>query len=403
MKKRLDIKLNYRIMYFLLTIFFLGIISIYIFEEGGGSISRILFHDPTDCGNDFFNCIPAVFDFGLGYGLVAFYPPLAKLFFIICGHIIGKNNVDLSIAIRNSMTDIRMNQAALFIYILFIVVTSLLIVFIGMYIFENTRKAVLISSLTLSTSSVLFTLERGNIIYLSFMFLLFFVVFYNSDNRVLRELALIALALSAGIKLYPAVFGIILITEKRWWDALRACVYGLFAIIVPAKIISFYGLNISKSQNFFTSLRDWATYLLTQLVGPLDVKKLACIILLGSMLIIGLAIILVFSDKQWIKLFILGVFSLAVGVQFAYPYAWMFLIPSLLYFLKDEVISIKNNIYFVLLCVFHVPLPIFGERYSLTLSKLGRIKEIDLFFIIFLLLLAEIIPIVKQRLTKYHQ
>ena len=73
---------------------------------------------------------------------------------------------------------------------------------------------------------VMFCLERGNILILSVVFAMFFIFFKDSDNKFIKELSYISLAMSAGIKIYPAVFGLTLIIEKKYKEALRLLFYG---------------------------------------------------------------------------------------------------------------------------------------------------------------------------------
>mgnify|MGYP002860267482 CR=1 FL=1 len=83
------------------------------------------------------------------------------------------------------------------------------------------------------SSPVLFTIERGNIIILSFVFALFFVVFYNSDDKLCREMSLLSLAFSASLKIYPAIYGIILLKDHKWKEAFRCAIYGLLMFVLP--------------------------------------------------------------------------------------------------------------------------------------------------------------------------
>lgn len=369
----------------------------YIYIWGGGAISKFLFHDPTDCGNDFFNCIPAIYNYGLGYGLIVFYPPLAKIYYLFCGHIIGLNNVDLSISIRNSLTDIRMNQAALYMFVITMILVTIIIVIVGSYVYSDSRNSFLISLLMLGSYSVLFAIERGNIIYIAFMFTLIYCVFYDSENKFLKELAFVSLAIAAGLKLYPAAFGLLLITEKRWKEAGRTIFYGVFLFIVSLKVVNLFGPQIGeKEQNFGSSLFYWAKYLLENLLGEISVKKALALFVVILVCVLDIIFVMLKTNKKWISLFLVGVISMILGIQFAYPYAWLFLIPSFLFFFKEEKINIYSSVYFFLFCIFNLPLPIFGEKYSLTLSRLGRVKEITLFVFIIVLLVIETFMLINN-------
>ncbi|MCQ2410252.1 MAG: DUF2029 domain-containing protein [Elusimicrobiaceae bacterium] len=80
---------------------------------------------------------------------------------------------------------------------------------------------------------MLTTLERGNMVLLSALFVMVFIFYYDSKIRWQKETALISLALAAGLKITPALFGILLLYRKDWYGALRACLYGLLFFFMP--------------------------------------------------------------------------------------------------------------------------------------------------------------------------
>ena len=56
---------------------------------------------------------------------------------------------------------------------------------------------------------------------------------YESDDPVKRELALIALAFATCMKLYPVIFGVLLLRKDKLKEATRCIVSGLVLFIVP--------------------------------------------------------------------------------------------------------------------------------------------------------------------------
>ncbi len=103
--------------------------------------------------------------------------------------------------------------------------------------------------LFLFSGPVLFTIERGNIILLSFALTLFFVTHYDSEKKCIRESAYIALGIAFAIKVYPAAYGALLLFDqgtsnnaskliKRLAPALRTALYGMIFFFAP---FAFYG------------------------------------------------------------------------------------------------------------------------------------------------------------------
>lgn len=119
----------------------------------------------------------------------------------------------------------------------FIVYNVLVIWLIQMIATEKSllekKSRTLFSMLLLLSAPVIFTLERGNLIFLSFSLTMFFTFFFESENKVLHEISFIALALAASIKIYPAIFGFLLLKRKHVKETVRLVVYGLLAFVVP--------------------------------------------------------------------------------------------------------------------------------------------------------------------------
>lgn len=90
-----------------------------------------------------------------------------------------------------------------------------------------TCSAVLLSGLYMSA------FERGNLIILSVVLTLFFIMNYDSKNKIYRELALISLALAAALKITPALFGVLMLFKSNFKTTLRLVVYGVLAAIGP--------------------------------------------------------------------------------------------------------------------------------------------------------------------------
>jgi hypothetical protein len=88
--------------------------------------------------------------------------------------------------------------------------------------------------LALFFSSVfLFSFERGNIVLLAAALIAFFILNYRSENRVVAELALIALAVATALKGYPALVGLLLLFDRRYAAAARAALYAALLIFLP--------------------------------------------------------------------------------------------------------------------------------------------------------------------------
>lgn len=82
----------------------------------------------------------------------------------------------------------------------------------------NTFTKVLFTLTICMSSFFVYAIMRGNIILLATSFSLYYMIFYDSKDKRLKQTALLSLAIAANIKVYPAIFGCLLIKEKRWKD-----------------------------------------------------------------------------------------------------------------------------------------------------------------------------------------
>lgn len=119
-------------------------------------------------------------------------------------------------------------------------------------------RALLLIVLVLACGPMIFVLERGNGLILSASLIGCFLIWYHDKSPVLREFALICLATSAVLKIYPVVFGLLLLQEKRWGESLRCALYGIFLFFVP---FAFFGGFTAIRAYFDTSISSAFTLL----------------------------------------------------------------------------------------------------------------------------------------------
>ncbi len=224
---------------FFLCCLFIG--TVMAFASGGDSWKKILFHNGnyTDLFMDFFNSMRDAGAEDVYTARKNIYPPLCLLFFKLCGFLVPEELIDLPNKRRTLM---QLSESSMMVFFLFAVIcvlsmSTLINSYVNRLNWENNKKErtyhTVISYMLIVSYPVMYCIERGNIIILSMILTMFFVFFRNSENKWLKELSYIALALAAGIKLYPAIFGIMLLFEKKYKDAAKLVLYGIVAIVVP--------------------------------------------------------------------------------------------------------------------------------------------------------------------------
>lgn len=227
--------IKYFMIFFVASLFVAAVLAA---ASGGESWKYMLFHSGkyTDMYMDFFNSIrdggsPDVYS-----ARNNIYPPLCVLIFRIISKLIDPSLVSTRFSQRKLL---QTDQLCMIIYMLFalICIMSLMRLIESYANIKSEGKlktqAAIISFAMIISYPVMFCLERGNILILSVVFAMFFIFFKDSKYPIIKELSYIALAFSAGIKLYPAIFGLSLIIEKKYKDAARLMLYGIIVVVFP--------------------------------------------------------------------------------------------------------------------------------------------------------------------------
>lgn len=193
-------------------------------------------------------------------------------------------------------------------------------------------------------------IERGNISFLTAVLVIFALYFKDSDNRVLRETALILIAVSAGFKLYPAIVGVIYIREKRWKEAIRLVIYGILIFFVPfvfcggipgfiqyMKILFFFE---GQGYRSWTNIRNYLLSL-SDLFGLYE--KSAYFVKyfkITENLFLLFAVISMFKTDRKFKHILYPAAIMSLYVPFSYRYTAVYMLIPLVFYFKE---TFDNN------------------------------------------------------------
>ena len=209
---------------FIITVLFCGVLQ----------FSSLFFLNGADLGMDFFNSIR---DVSHGYRYLyeeanVIYPPLANLFFLFVSRFIS---ADYNLSTWEDRLAWTSYPSAIIVYTLFFLITFIILVICMPKIAEMDKsKRLLFLFFFIFNVPTLYGMERGNIIILSNICVLTYLLTYSSDNNVKREIGLLALAIALAIKIYPAAFGWFLVNDKRYKEIGRLIIYSLLLFIVPS-------------------------------------------------------------------------------------------------------------------------------------------------------------------------
>ena len=342
----------------------------------GWTFDWMLFGDSNDTFMDFFNSVMYSSDRPYTYWEII-YPPLITVFYGIIGyytipHVVHHPGQTLAFDLRESQVSM----------MVFIIICLALLYFLHRFVGHVTEeslgrhKAELLFLVLLFSFPVLFALERGNSIMIALVCLMVFVELYRSDNRAIRIIAYIALGCAAGIKIFPAIFAL-LILRKRQYKEFLIC-FVIVTVLLLAPFLLTDG-NIFLLLSAITSDLDSAAYSngilnFNDLVNYLHLPPvLGTALGLAFTAICALTVVLKKEMPEWKAVAMISctlVLCFSLGVQ----YLLVYMIIPLLYFLKEEKSLKANFIYIIHFIVIFALLPAFvsnGVKYIGTFKALA--------------------------------
>lgn len=312
----------------------------------------------------------------------ACFPPLIYLFYHFLYLIIPKvDNIDM---LYN------------FVYAIYSSVMFITFSYICSKMLEKesfTKRLTATVLFALSAPFVFGIIEQGNIVLLPMMLLAVAALWRDSKNKVKRELALIFIAVAAGIKVYPAIFGIIYLAEKRYKEAIRLIIYGILFFFVPFVFTGGIDGMITFFNNQSAVHQAWGKYSLVSIYSYaifFDLGKKIGIIL--SALFGCVALITVFFTKSmWQKYFMIAFIMVMCPLWSGQYTVCFFLIAFFAFLQSNQTLNNKfyDNIYIIMFSL------IFSA--NILTKKVGAMKITGPVFIIFFVILLQNIAEIKGK------
>lgn len=324
------------------------------------------------------------------------FPPLIYLLYHYMYRILPVDHMD-------RLVDVEFYPYYLFIYMIY---ASVLIVLFSYAVqtFNQENKSMFKNMLLtlIAVLSVPFgasALERGNSVFLVLILLIFALIFKDSENKYLRELSLILLAVAANIKLYPAILGLLYLKERRFKEAFRAMVYGAALFLIP--FVFFNGISGIKDYLVILYLMQGRSIeRLTTIRGVITCAFMTAggeemkwtghaigKIVENIYLIVTLPAFFICKNK-WKSLFLL-VSPMVVYVSSAYRYTIVYFFLALLFYLKEcdhqEDKKVLNYIYaFLFSMIFSIPIWAFKLELENVIYFFVYLMLIILFFDVYI-------------------
>lgn len=306
---------------------------------GGWLADKIFFIYTGDFFMDFFNSIR---DASLGLGAYTerhvIYPPMANLIFVLFSKITPDAYNATPFYQRMSWNVYGINVVLSLLFVL--LCTALFAAVIYRTLDAPKQKKILFTVVSICSVPYLFMIERGNIMVLAVVSLLCYLLTYNSEKALIRELGLLALAFSFSLKLYPILFAWVLIADKRYKEFFRCAIYSAALLLLPT--FAFGGpscLLIILENIFGFSTRDNSVLAVISEYAHLP-KFLVNGVAYGLFLLCGLCFVssvFLYRNKsdRW-KIWMLGCIAFVAFPSLSTVYAWtLFLLPMILMFREN--------------------------------------------------------------------
>lgn len=377
-------------------------------ESRGKLLTSYFFYDTLDAGMDFFHSLEYLKGSVPYERYHTLYPPLANLLFLGFFKLMPATTIAMwsrnfsgSVAMRGTELDLRLHQAPLLAFTIFMVIAACFAAsVITSYLNKHHRHGAGAASLSLLLSyGCLYCYERGNILFLVVPLVLFFLCYRNDDNFLMRELALICLAIAAGLKLYPALFGVLLLKDKKFFAATRAVLYGILSVVLPLFAFKegLEGLTIwlnimqkhgDKATEYLANGNSFANILYR--ICEMDVKmslkpeqfQTAGLCVMGILLVCALIL-----PKDWQSVLAVTMAILLYQRQPSYIYC-LFCIPMAVFLAEEEKLTFGNLIPFLLMSGMLLNIPLFYDRTEDTHPEILLRQGLSLLIVLWCMLVA---------------
>ena len=385
----------------------------------------VFFSDELDTGMDFFNSLAETHGADPYGKFHTLYTPLCNLFFLILQMMVPTTVSSMwpdthyeMTGLRQTGNDIRKEQSCLQIYLCYLVCLTFLWILLVSCKYHREHVGgiwgTVIGGLSFLCHGNLTAIERGNVVNLTAFFVMAFLFMYRSDRCILRELSYVCLAIAAGLRIYPALYGIFLICDKDGAGVAKSIVYGIAAFILPTFALGGIGVlpefihqviafnTGSEIYAYYYGMKNMVYHTAGYLAQSADLADLGIPFLgdgvmptggvldtISNILLAAACIILLSAfcvhDRLWLKTLDVTIIMILVQVE-SYDYVLVFFAPALVLMLIEEERADYGNILCILV-LFSLTLPyptlfVHTSRY-LTLMRSTAMQLLLIIYIVF--------------------
>lgn len=280
------------------------------------------------------------------------FPPLSYCMYYLIWRTTGVQSDD--VLDRDAF---RESNASLLIYVAYNVFQMFLLAYCVLLLFRRidfTHGVLLPATIFLSFPFFCTSIQLGNSVALAAILLALAVALLESNTKLHTEIAMLLIAVAAGLKFIPAVFGLIFIKNKDYKRAFRLLLYGVILLFVP--FVFFGGLegakalfstltSLTKRNSEISSFKYFVTLMISGHVPFLQpYTELAATIAKNAFLVVCVVCFFL-SKTKWQGLLFLGGIS-ASFLASSGRYTCVYYLPALLMFFYENqggIAALKNG------------------------------------------------------------
>lgn len=323
---------------------------IFYVVRGQAGFVDIFFLRTNDLFMDFFN---SVRDASQGPEVYTvrhvIYPPMANLIYLVCSRFLPDAFNQSGWYERLSWRE--HSEAIFFITLFTLALTLILYTIIHDRIKGSKGLKLAFAFFAIFSAPVLHVLERGNMILFCLIALFVYAFTYNSESKVHREIGLLCLAFAFSLKLYPVIFGWVLLTDKRYKEAVRCAIYGLVMLFLPSIPFGGFSCFLQIFKNI-TSFSGGSTTVISVISGytglPSGAIKVAaylwCFVCVACFLLSPF----IHREKRW-KTWMLGILVVITVPSLSSLYIWAFLLIPMIMMANSEKLLKKEWFFFIIM------------------------------------------------------
>ena len=342
---------------------------------GNGRFSDIFFLRNDDLFMDYFNSVrdaaqgPAVYT-----ERNVIYPPLANLIFLAISRFAPQGYNSTPFFDRKTWVNY---PSAIMLFVLISILCAIAVYTIFRESINRKKlTSILFGAFAVFNASTLYMIERGNILILCLISIAIFAFTYESESKVAREIGIIALAVASALKLYPALFMWLFISDKRYKELARCLAYFSVLMIIPS---FFFGgpsciITLLKNTFGFSAKKSSGTSAISIIarylrkVVPIPTKAISIAAYLWCFVNLLSFMASPFLKEERYKTYVKGVILILTAPPLTSQYVWSFFLVAVVLLCNAKPRAEKTDMKFLIPIFIPLMYTVFRFNYYLTFN-----------------------------------